>query len=184
MTTVDPRPANTIPLALTGWSTQLSLPDDRTAEQSGLAEGGPLEERATWGPRIRPAVYEPRSSPANGRIDCESYDRGPIVEDLPFDPAAAAPAQLIMRLIVEVLARRRRVEQLADLVTPSVARCVCAAAARATHVRLSSVHIQQPHPEAVEAAVVCRTAEGSRALAARIDRRGQRGWCCTSFRWL
>jgi hypothetical protein len=113
-----------------------------------------------------------------------TYDPGPITEDLPDDPVARAAAQLIMQLIVEVLARQRPASHFGALVTPSVARCVRVARMRAGNLRLASLHVRQPCAEAVEVAAVCRTADGHRALAARIDSHALGEWRCTAFRFL
>jgi hypothetical protein len=184
MTASDRHSVGTIRLPAGSGITSLTSVDGGRAAESGPALGGLIQEQEACGPRIRAAVYESEFSAADRHVDCPSFDRGPIVEDLRPDPVASAAAQLIMRLVIEVLARRRPATQLGDFVTPSVARCVRVAAAKATPVRMSSLHVQQPHADAVEACVVCRTDDGHRALVARIDRGGRREWCCTAFRFL
>lgn len=176
MTALDHDPASPIPPGLADLS------------QTALRPGNPVKPTTpadTRGPRIRRAGYEPMPAVAVAEVgDPRRYHPGPIIDDLPDDPAACRATRLIMLLIVEVLARRRPATHLAGSVTASVQRCVRVAAAQATHVRLSSLHMQQPHANAVEVTAVCHTATGCRAVAARIQRAGRQTWRCTVFRFL
>jgi hypothetical protein len=184
MTAVHRRPASTISRPTTARIRTCASNDIDRAQQPGLADPAVSTGPATRWPLIRPAVYEPAPSAVDHATTNPSYDRGPLVEDLPDDPAARAAARLILQAIVEVLSGRRPADQLSDIATPSVTRCVRVAARTATHVWMCSLHLHQPTASAVEATAVCRADDGVRALAARVDHSRRYGWRCTAFRFL
>ena len=112
-----------------------------------------------------------------------------VAAALPHDAALLAWARVTLGLVLEVLARRRRIEQITPRITPRVARYLGAhlhtmGTARAPQLQLLSVRLFQPHDDAGELTAVYRTGRRAHALAARADRPvgTQTAWTLTALR--
>ena len=94
---------------------------------------------------------------------------------LPPDAALLARGRVTLALVLEVLARRRRLDQISSLISAPVARYLAAHRYLATgpkQVRLHSVRLCQPHEHAGEFAAVYCVGPRAHALAARLERTG------------
>ena len=94
---------------------------------------------------------------------------------LPPDAALLARGRVMLALVLEVLARRRRIDQISSLISVPVARYLAAHRDLATgprQVRLHSVRLCQPHEQAGEFAAVYYVGSRAHALAARLERTG------------
>ena len=81
----------------------------------------------------------------------------------------------MLALVLEVLARRRRLDQISSLISAPVARYLAAHRDLTTgpkQVRLHSVRLCQPHEGAGEFAAVYYVGPRAHALAARLERTG------------
>lgn len=109
------------------------------------------------------------------------------------DGEVRAWAARLAQAVVETVGGRRPVTQLVRWTTPEVYRDVerrartvrnamGAAAPRSTgdagRPQVRSVHVCRPHPTVAEVSVHVRHAERSRAVAMRLERKGDR-WLCT-----
>ena len=94
---------------------------------------------------------------------------------VPPDAALLARGRVMLALVLEVLARRRRIDQISSLISAPVARYLAAHRDLATgpkQVRLHSVRLCQPHEHAAEFAAVYYAGPRAHALAARLERTG------------
>jgi hypothetical protein len=94
---------------------------------------------------------------------------------LPPDAALLARGRVTLALVLEVLAGRRRIDQISSLISAPVARYLAAHRDLATgpkQVRLHSVRLCQPHEHAGEFAAVYYVGPRAHALAARLERTG------------
>ncbi len=108
-----------------------------------------------------------------------SVPQGPATSDGP-DPALRQLAAALVSALVEVLAGQRSALQLERWVEPDVLSLVehLRRAGRAQGVRVRSVRVQAPGPQALEVAAHLQQGDASRAAALRIGRRrGQ--WVAT-----
>jgi hypothetical protein len=91
---------------------------------------------------------------------------------LPPTAALLARGRVTLTLVLEVLARRRRLDQISSLISAPVARYLAAHRDLATgprQVRLHSVRLCQPDERAAEFAAVYYVGPRAHALAARLE---------------
>ena len=95
------------------------------------------------------------------------FERPSVPRALPRDPAVLEHGGRVLRLVLEVLARRRPIAQLAPLASPQP----CRYAARQPSVAfVGPIRMCQPHSDAAEFSVTYRHGCYIGALAARFDR--------------
>jgi hypothetical protein len=134
-------------------------------------------------PRIRPVRYEPDPSPFARPATQPALPAAPVTADLPCEPEARSAAQRLLRIVIDILNKRRPLIQLKDIADPSVIRCVRVAIPDHDIVQTRSLHITQPRAGAGEVTAVCRVGTRYRAIALRLDHRPV-GWRCTALRLL
>lgn len=146
-------------------------------------------------PRIRRLGYEPPfagyepavevgASPARPVSIPDSVIADLVTADLPDSPEARAAAARILRLVVEILSRRRPVTQLAAHADPRVLRYLRVAVPARGAVTLTSLRVCQPHRLAAETTAICRFGPRYRAITARLQIHPDGGWTCTALRIL
>lgn len=131
---------------------------------------------------LRRVDYEPEPTTNVDTSRDAAVPTGRPTPDLPTDPAARHTAQRLLHVIVEILDRRRPVNQLDGVATPAAVRCVRFARDRVHGACLVRVRVSQPHEKAIEVSAVCRTSRQVHAIAARFDHTRRHGWRCTAFR--
>ena len=98
----------------------------------------------------------------------------PVPVALPHDAALLARGRVTLALVLEVLARRRRLDQISSLLSGPVARYPAHRdlATGPKQVRLHSIRLCQPHEHAGEFTAVYYVGPRAHALAARLERTG------------
>lgn len=88
----------------------------------------------------------------------------------------------IATAIIEVIAGRRRLQQLEHLMTPNAIRTIrkLRNTPFSTDLRIRSLHVQSPEPGIMEVAIHLHQRDISRAAAIRLSETTQ-GWICTRF---
>ena len=118
--------------------------------------------------------------------------RAAVPDPPPADAAMQAMARRFLQAVVEMVGADRPVVQLLRWSTPEVYEQVCRRAdavaagtdsihrSRTGRARVVSVHVSRPDAAVAEVAAHVRHDGRSRALAARLEQRGDR-WLCTAL---
>jgi hypothetical protein len=125
-------------------------------------------------PTLTRLQIEPPDSPVGQDDEASIWFNSPTAP-LPYDPAALEYATQTIRFVLEVLGRRRRLAQIAPLLSPEARRCLAAHLATFGPARghapvlTGVVHMCQPHDAAAEIAATYRHGQRIGALAARFE---------------